>query len=217
MDKAEHQRKRKVLASAYAIKNLEGWEHKIADKMLRLVRQFDARCVGATSKDGHSLAGEVVDYRAWTNFFTMDAILDIGLSQPAGFLDRGYDNIPSEEMDGTTKTVSYREVLHSNLTAQSHLVWAYDWYHMLKKWSRFLSSKYRTLLGKGDAFDGIVIHQMRRRFQRYQAGEKVVDFFQALMENRDGTPHMLEWGEIFAELNIMRTYLLNIDSCGICH
>jgi len=141
----------------------------------------------------------------------MDAILDIGLSQPAGFLDRGNDDIISERIDGKAQIVSYRDVLHSQLTAQSHLVWSYGWYNFLKKWSRVVSKKYKNLLTKGDAFEGIVIHQMRRRFQRYQEGEKLADFFHALMETRDGTPHMLEWGEIAAELNIMRklqSYLL---------
>ncbi|KAI9879292.1 MAG: hypothetical protein M1823_006852, partial [Watsoniomyces obsoletus] len=32
IDKPDHARKRKVLSSAYALKNLEGWEHKVADK-----------------------------------------------------------------------------------------------------------------------------------------------------------------------------------------
>lgn len=44
IDKPEHARKRKMLSSAYAIKNLEGWEHKVADITGRLIKSFDARC-----------------------------------------------------------------------------------------------------------------------------------------------------------------------------
>jgi hypothetical protein len=36
-DKLDHQRKRRILASAYALKNLEGWEHKVADKTARFI------------------------------------------------------------------------------------------------------------------------------------------------------------------------------------
>ncbi|POR35327.1 Cytochrome P450 oxidoreductase [Tolypocladium paradoxum] len=204
IDKAEHQRKRKVLSSAYAISNLEGWEHKVTDKIERLVKHFDAHCTNPLAKDHTPDPSELtVDYRAWTNFFTMDAILDIGLSQPAGFLDRGDDEVVCERVDGSTCTVGYRDVLHSQMTAQSQLIWAYDWYHLLSSWSRVFSNKFRTLLGKGAHFDGIVLHQLRKRFKRYQEGEILQDFFQALMENRYGTPHMLPWGELAAELSIM--------------
>jgi cytochrome P450 len=39
--------------------------------------------------------------------------------------------------------------------------------------------------------------------QRYRAGEKLDDFFQALMEDKNGHPNNLEWGEIVAEVSIM--------------
>src|SRR5271156_6210909 len=40
IDKSDHARKRKVLSSAYALKNLEEWEHKVADKTARLIKHF---------------------------------------------------------------------------------------------------------------------------------------------------------------------------------
>lgn len=209
-DKFEHQRKRKILSSAYAIKNLEGWEYKITDKVERLIRQFDSRCT-TPLKDGQIPAKEdlTVDYRAWTNFFTMDAIVDIGLSQSTGFLDQGDDQTISEALDGTTTVVGYRDVLHSNLKAQSHLVWSYGWFPLLCRWSRKVSKTYAELLGKGPYYDGIVLHQARERFKRYAAREKLDDFFQALMEDKNGSPHMLEWGEIVAEISIMRRCTLH--------
>lgn len=51
-------------------------------------------------------------------------------------------------------------------------------------------------------FDGIVLHQAQQRFQRYQNKEKLDDFFQALMETKDGVQRGLEWGEIVAEISI---------------
>ncbi|EXL67773.1 cytochrome P450 oxidoreductase [Fusarium oxysporum f. sp. conglutinans race 2 54008] len=203
IDKSEHQRKRKVLANAYAIKNLESWEYKITGKMERLIRQFDVRCTEPLSKGSSPDPSDLtVDYRAWTNFFTMDAILDIGLSQSPGFLDRGNDYIVSETVDGKKEIVGYRHVLHTQLTAQSQLVWTYDWYLTLKKWVT-LSPKYKMAFNNGEKFDEIVLHQLRERYKRYEKGEHLPDFFQALMEGRDGTPNMLPWGELAAESSIM--------------
>ncbi|KAL3450522.1 cytochrome P450 [Aspergillus insuetus] len=201
IDKGEHQRKRKVLSSAYAIKNLEGWEYKVADKVGRLVKKFDQH--SAPPQEGPIDSSCTVDWRAWSNFFTMDAIADIGLSASLGFLDQGDDMTTSETLDGTTSRVSYRDCLHSQLTALSQLVWAYKWHKSLCKWFRRLSLKQGKLLDKGDGFDGIVLHQARQRLQRYQKGEKLDDFFQALMESKDGAPNHLPFGEIVAEISIM--------------
>ncbi|BCS22405.1 cytochrome P450 [Aspergillus puulaauensis] len=200
IDKGEHQRKRKVLSSAYAIKNLEDWEYKVADKINRLVRQFDRRCAPSGKA---ATEANMVDWRAWTNFFTMDAIADIGLSASLGFLDQGNDITTSETLDGVTSQMSYRECLHSQLTALSLIVWAYNWHNWLCRWARRLPLRVGNLLKKGDGFDGIVIHQARQRLKRYQSGEKLEDFFQALMESKDGMAHHLPFGEIVAEISIM--------------
>ncbi|CAG8947110.1 unnamed protein product [Penicillium salamii] len=200
IDKAEHQRKRKVLSSAYAIKNLEGWEYKVADKIVRLVQQLDKR---SAPSDATPTDANVVDWRAWSNFFTMDAITDIGLSAPLGFLDQGNDITVSESISGVTSNVSYRDCLHGQLRAISVLVWSYGWYQSFCKWSRRFSTNYGKLLGKGDGFDGIVVHQARQRLKRYQSGEKLEDFFQALMESKDGMANHLPFGEIVAEISIM--------------
>jgi len=41
IDKGEHARKHKVLSSTYDLNNLENWEHKVADKVERLIAQLD--------------------------------------------------------------------------------------------------------------------------------------------------------------------------------
>lgn len=42
-------------------------------------------------------------------------------------------------------------------------------------------------------------HQAADRLRRYQAGEKLDDFFSSLMDDKNGNPNNLEWGEIVAE------------------
>lgn len=52
-------------------------------------------------------------------------------------------------------------------------------------------------------WNDIVLHRATQRLKRHQAGEKLDDFFAALMEDKNGTPKNLEWGEIVAEISIM--------------
>src|SRR5580658_7182100 len=116
IDKPDHARKRKVLSSAYALKNLEEWEHKVADKTARLIKHFDECCTAPLSQGVHvpPSADLTVDYRKWTNFFTLDAIADIGLSERLGFLDRGHDRVVGQRTDGTKYECDFRDCLYQN-------------------------------------------------------------------------------------------------------
>ncbi|KAH8690309.1 cytochrome P450 [Talaromyces proteolyticus] len=207
VDKPDHARKRKILSSAYALKNLEGWEHKVADKAERLVHAFDTRCTAPiTKKTNNNPAPEdlTVDYRAWTNFFTLDAIADIGLSERLGFLDAGNDSCTGERMDGTLYTIpSYRACLHATARAQSNLVWGYDWYPFLVEMSKVISTKFREYWRLNEGWNDIVWHRACKRLRRYQAGEVLDDFFACLMEDKSGNMNNMEFGEIVAEVSIM--------------
>ncbi|KAM0213591.1 hypothetical protein ACHAQD_009244 [Fusarium lateritium] len=66
-----------------------------------------------------------------------------------------------------------------------------------------IAPKYKTAFKNGERFDGIVLHQLRERYQRYREGEQLPDFFEALIEGRDSIPNILPWGELAAELSIM--------------
>jgi hypothetical protein len=146
-----------------------------------------------------------VDYRAWTNFFTLDAIADIGLSERLGFLDTGDDLTTAEAMDSTIYKINYRQCLHSTARAQAGLVWAYEWFPVLTELSKIISSKYRHMWELNKGWNDIVYHRATQRLKRYRAGEKLEDFFQCLMEDNNGNAIGLEWGEIVAEVSIMST------------
>lgn len=192
IDTHEHARKRKVLSSAYALKNLEEWEFKVADTTKRMIRQFDQRC-----------NGEIVDYRSWTNLFALDAISYIGLSQSLGFLDAGTDECLSARFDGSTRKVNFRECLYGTSLAQSGLAWSYPWYKHIVALSKVISPRYRKLWALNKDWDGIYLHLTNQRLARYYAGEELDDFFEALMHDKNGTPHNLDFGEILAEISIM--------------
>ena len=52
-------------------------------------------------------------------------------------------------------------------------------------------------------WDACVLQRSAQRLDAYHKGKKYDDFFQALMEDKNGKPNNLEWGEINAEVNIM--------------
>ena len=110
INKPEHARKRKVLSSAYAIRNLEGWEHKVADMTGRFVKAFDVLCTAPLPKHQVHLNKEdlTVDYRMWSNLFAITAIANIGLSEDIGFLDHASDLITAERMNGSIHQVHFR-------------------------------------------------------------------------------------------------------------
>jgi hypothetical protein len=94
VDKSDHARKRKVLSSAYALKNLEEWEFKVADVTGKLIKAFDPRCTGSLSPGTIPETKDLtVDYRNWTVLFAATAIANIGLSEDLGLLDEGSDQV----------------------------------------------------------------------------------------------------------------------------
>ncbi|KAL9094741.1 MAG: hypothetical protein Q9165_003012 [Trypethelium subeluteriae] len=203
-NKADHQRKRKVLSSAFAVKNLEEWEYKVADMTGRTIKAFELRCTEPL-KSGTSAQAEdlTIDFWMWANYFAVSAIANIGLSEDLGFLEQGSDLITSESPDGALKKVYFKECLSATAWAQSSLVWSYDWYHSLRKISNLVSSIYQNKWRLNADWDGIVLNRATTRLKRYQDGEKLDDFFTALMHDKSGKPHNLEWGETVAEISIM--------------
>lgn len=204
VDKGEHARKRKVLSAAYALKNLERWEHKVADKVDRMFKQIDRLCslplpIGKNYAEGDD---QLVDFRAWINFFSLDAIADIGLSENLGLLDQGDDRVTAERLDGSTFQTYLRQCLYPTARKQSLLLWSYGHYKILDRLSNALPF-YRRMSEASAGWEGIVLRRATQRLGRYRAGEKLDDFFQALMEDKNASPHLLEWGEIVAEINIM--------------
>ncbi|KAI8712522.1 hypothetical protein NCS52_01350600 [Fusarium sp. LHS14.1] len=202
VEKPKHARKRKVLSAAYALKNLEEWEHKVADKVDRLIKQFYQRYASPYDKDPKNFQESSLDFRVWTNFFTLDAIADIGLSERLGFLDQGNDRVIGQGKDGSRYELNLRECLYPTARKQSLLLWSYGHYKFLDKVSNLIPY-YRRMAHASQGWDAIVLRLSNSRLERYRRMEKLDDFFQALMQDRNGTPYSLEWGEVVAEVNIM--------------
>lgn len=201
VDKTDHSRKRKRLSAAFAIKNLERWEFKVARTTQRLLNAMDAHCTkpllpGQTGPDS---ADVTLNFGEWIYFFTIEAINNIALSADLGMLERGYDAVTAQRMDGTLYQARYREAQNNSALAGAVFVWDYKHFPLLAKLSK-LSPKWCDVWKKGEPWGDIVHHQSAIRLQRYLAGEKLDDFFSSLMEDKQGKANNLEWGEIIAEV-----------------
>ncbi|KAJ5669556.1 hypothetical protein N7462_010626 [Penicillium macrosclerotiorum] len=199
--KEHHASKRKLLSAAFAIKNLERWEHKVAYTTQRLLNSIDSRCTlplptGQVIPDPRDLT---VDFGSLVYLFTIEAINFLALSSQMDLLDKGADIVTAEKPDGTIYKASYRDSQSHAALAPSVFVWDHQHFPLLKKLSK-LSPKWRDVWKRGEPWGDIVYHQAATRLRRYMAGERLDDFFESLMEDKKHNPNNLEWGEIMAEV-----------------
>ncbi|KAL4941281.1 hypothetical protein BDV06DRAFT_212815 [Aspergillus oleicola] len=206
IDRDDHTRKRRMLSNAFATKNLETWEFKIADKVRKMVTQFDRRCTDPLIRDDVSRASAEdfsVNFRLWSNLFTFDAIADIALSERLGFLDTGSDLIELEPHEGNSlKKLDMIKSLQCGPRTISRFVNATDWFHGLKILAKILSPTFRA---HGGDFGDIVNTLARRRLAKSQDNEnnKLDDFLTCLIEDKKGNHRGLNFKEIEAETSVL--------------
>ncbi|BCS21454.1 cytochrome P450 [Aspergillus puulaauensis] len=204
IDKAEHTRKRKTLASAFSARKVLGWEGKVANAVRDFVEACDRYCTEPFQGNRIPKPEDLkFEFRAWSNFFTIDAIGDIALSERLGLLAAGNDDVAAETVDGRVYTTNYRDCLHASKIAHTRIAFADKWYHFNSRYLTRLIPSYRTLWKLTDGWDDIVHHHASKRLKRYIAGEKLDDIFQYLLYGKNGQFLNLEWGEIAAETAVI--------------
>ena len=199
INKDDHARKRRMLSNAFAIRNLELWEFKITDKVEKMVTQFDQRCTAPPSNDSVSLDDLTVNFRLWSNLFTLDAIADIALSERLGLLESGTDLVEGNMGNGA-KSLNLISSLHFGGRVVSRFVGATDWFHILKAVSKLLSPHFRA---HENDFGNIVSMLANKRLEQYYNGNKLSDFLGCLIEDSAGKQRGLDRGEIEAETSIL--------------
>ncbi|KAI0100998.1 cytochrome P450 [Nemania sp. FL0031] len=200
VDKPDHARKRKLLSAAFALKNLERWECKVAFTAERLFTALDKLCIAPLDGRRPDPTHLTVDFCKWINLWTIEAINSIALSAQMGLLDQGSDEVVAESRDGTLYRARYRFSLEQSVQFSATFCWEYNLFPWIEWLGGVIPSKWKTLFRNGRPFGDIVYHQATERLKRYQAGEKLDDFFQSLMEDKSGNPNNLEWGEIVSEV-----------------
>ena len=202
VEKRKHGEKRKRLSAAFAIKHLEAWEFKVAETTQRLLTQFDALCSPAAptaAQSASGLPGPTVDYNHWINLFTIEAINYLALSSNLGMLEQGSDWTTAQKLDGRTYRAQYRKAQNTTAYATSHFVWGYTNFRALV-WLSKLVPRWRKTWQTAALWQDIIYHQALTRLQRHQRGERLDDFFHALLYDKAGDPYNLEWGEIVGEV-----------------
>lgn len=204
VDRDVHSVKRRRLAAAFAAKNLAGWEGKVRDKCERLIKQLDQRCAGAK---GRGWDGERwIDFRWWSNLFTVEAIADIALSEQLGVIEAGDDVVEMGDEKGTMRKVKFIDAVHGIGRTVAPIVWSKDGYTMLKwllQWFEAPNQQWINLANFGD----VVQHLVGKRLSRFEAGEDCDDFVKCLLEDKQGQPLKLDAGEIVAEVSVFSKYL----------
>lgn len=200
VDKRAHAAKRKRLSAAFAIKNLERWEFKVAQTTRRLLAAFDKLCTEPLLPNADPVASDLtVNFNEWVNLFTIEAINNIALSSTLGLLEQGNDIVTAQRMDGTTYEAHYRKSQNQGAYATSHFVWDYNNFELFVWLSKFFPG-WRKIWKDAEPFKDVIYHQAVSRLDRYNKGEKLDDFFSALMDDKSGNPYNLDWGEIVGEI-----------------
>lgn len=179
VNKDDHARKRRILANAFSTRNLEQWEFKIADKIQRLLHQFDRVCQEATPDD------IALDFRKWANLFTVEAIADIALSQHLGCLERGNDLVSFATAKGIKRQVPFILGLHAPRRAWSMLVWS-TWFRPLKAVLGMIPGYFRRNWELGERFNDLVRYLVHQRIQDSARGDKFDDLTTCLLQDKAG-------------------------------
>ncbi|KAJ0415914.1 cytochrome P450 [Aspergillus carlsbadensis] len=204
IDREEDTRKRRMLSHAFSTRNLEAWEFKIADKVAKLLVQFDKRALSPICKGRlGQLRDGLVDVRYWFNLFTVDAIADIALSEKLGMIEAGSDVVEIPGPQGEALAHRFISDMHEEARVKSRIIGTLDWYHILKRVSTFLSSSCRAQWDCGRKVGEIVSHLAHKRLQRYEDGEEIDDFLSCLIRDKAGKARDLDLAEITAETNIL--------------
>lgn len=200
VNKADHSAKRKRLSAAFAIKNLVHWEFKVVRTTERLLTAFDKLCTQPLLANSAPNPSDLtVNFNHWINLFTIEAINNIALSSTLGLLEQGDDIVTAQRMDGSTYQAHYRKAQNQSAFAASHFAWDYENSKTFSAISRIFP-KWRKIWKDAEPWKDVIYHQAVARMSRYNNGEKLDDFFTALMDDKASQPHNLEWGEIVGEI-----------------
>ncbi|KAL4903346.1 hypothetical protein BDW74DRAFT_186034 [Aspergillus multicolor] len=200
IDREDHATKRRMLSNAFATRNLESWEEKIVDKVKCLVRQLDRMCIPSPNGSVHGDGEFNVDWRKWSNLFTIDAIAEIALSEKTHVLEARNDTIMVSNQGGKTRTLSFLESMHGGARIASWFFGAPGWFTFFKRATSLISPHLRRKWEQGEDFGAIVRHLVDRRLSRLDNPD---DFIACLLADKSGKPRNLDRGEIETEANML--------------
>ncbi|KAK0630319.1 cytochrome P450 CYP5280A1P [Bombardia bombarda] len=185
--RALHSSRRRMVATAYAPKNIEMWEPGILDITATLVRKMDALCTTPLAPGAVPRKEDLTfDGNYWGMLYAFDCAIRVGMTTNVNFVAQGADLIEIE-IDGTNgkkETVSLLDCLRSGTRANSTLVWDLENFQMLKKLTRKLIPWYRKNWAASDRYTMIIKKLIKDRVERHEKGEVFDDLLQPMITDK---------------------------------
>ncbi|KUJ17671.1 cytochrome P450, partial [Mollisia scopiformis] len=183
--KAEHQRKRKMLAHLFAQKTIAGLEPIVTATTGILVAQVDK----------HAISGQPINMRRYLNYYTIDLFAELLYGRTLGCLERGNDLVDAETPEGKGYQAPFIKSLHDATIINTILGMEAGLLPLTKR--IFSRHPYKKA---GADYDNIILHNTNRRVQDPAAEN---DIFSKLLTNTKGEDLNLSAGEILAECSVM--------------
>jgi len=183
--KAEHQRKRKMMAHVFAQRTIANLEPIITETTGNLVAQVDK----------HAAAGRPINMRRYLNYYTIDLFAKLLYSSTLGCLQRGNDMVYAETQDGKIYQAPFIKSLHDATIINTILGMESGILPLTKK--LFSMHPYKKA---GADYDNIIFHNTKKRLQDPDAGN---DIFSKLLTSSKGEDINLSTGEILSECSVM--------------
>ncbi|KAF2638392.1 cytochrome P450 CYP5280A1P [Massarina eburnea CBS 473.64] len=203
-EKSIHSGRRRMMAAAYAPRHSEKWEKGIAESMANLLLHMDERCTGPLNDSHDASLGELgFEAMYWSNLYTYEVIIKIGLSQDMGWLKAGNDLVEITNPDGTTKTISAIQCLHAGSRASAVLVWDTQRFPLYKHIAMRLSKSYAEHVKQAADWRTLVTRMARERTVRFEAGEALDDLFEPMMVGKGGEKPDIHDRDRIAEVDQM--------------
>lgn len=140
-----------------------------------------------------------MDFRYWSNLFTMDAIMDIALSHQSGFLRAGADTVTLKRGSDEETGVSTLDSLRAGNRATEPVVWSATAFPLVKRLCLLVPSQ-RKQWGLAACWQQLVHERAEERLGLETAGQRPDDLFACLVRDSKEQALNLDRGEINAEV-----------------
>ncbi|EJP66155.1 Cytochrome P450 CYP5280A1P [Beauveria bassiana ARSEF 2860] len=203
--RALHSSRRKMVATAYAPRNIERWEPKVTETTTVLLSKLDRQCTQAPKSSIGPIPGNELtfDGNLWGMLYCFECVIKIGLSKDVGFIAQGSDMVEVRRKDGTTVHVNAIDCLHSGSRATSTLIWDTRNFGLWKRISQNISSRYAKQWDNASQWRAFIENMTEERLERFAAGEYLDDLIQLMIVDRMGTDADITMQDRVAEVDQM--------------
>lgn len=190
-DRAEHSRKRKMIAAGFAMTNVVQMQPAMNEAVQDYLTILDAEAQGSGSGLG-------IELRKWMNLLTFDIIGIAGYGETMGFVKQGHDWAPAQSRDGCKEYLTQAiEPFHEVSVLES----------ILGLWPEYLPSSRRMLWWTpmqrhGTAFIDMCVRKLRARCKRGPPAA-FKDLFGHYLTDRHGKELNLPFEELVSESNVI--------------